>query len=265
VDTYSLQGRTARYASTQEDWDRVVASIRRVGRCGLDTEFYGPPGWDVTKSSCVDRAQVHVWSIAVAHGGRSPRGYQRAAGVTLPAEALSYGPVRKALEDPTVLKDAHNASIEYHVMRNVGITLRGLRNTLPKIRWVAPGRAATLEGFTLKQLMIDCLGRTPLGSYEALFSRPAYRERVRHKTESVCSCGARPCRRRGPEHVRTKTRREWTETAQSGTELIPLHEIVPGHALFTTLVVYASEDAEAAEELASYAETVGRKEVVLPW
>lgn len=148
----------------------------------------------------------------------------------------------------------------------MGVEIRGLVDTLSFSRVVLPG----LKKHGLKMHMADSLGRTPMGKYKDLFARPrlVVKTRVKKMKETTCSCGEPGCRKRKGHERQTRTWEDvYEEVVEQGTELTPLKEIVPGHALFETLVQYASEDAEAALELHEW---LGRRRIAhvrppVPW
>lgn len=234
----------ARWYPEPEQWVRLAALIRQRGIAGWDSET---EGHDPRETSPHGRARVVFWSLAVLTGTFHPRGYHRASGCTLPAAAMHHPALRSVLEDPDIIKVAHNAGYDEHSARNAGIRPRGVVNTLSLSRVVLPGR----QKHGLKALMVDCLGRRPMGSFKELFTRTVHDVRTvsRKRSEKVCSCGVPKCRKR-TGHVRTN--REWIDTWEEPVprqELTPLSEIVPGHSLFDTMVQYAAEDAEAALEI----------------
>lgn len=238
---------TARWFPEEGQWVALAKLCRAAGTVGWDSET---EGHDPRKTSPHGRARVVVWSLALAGRSLHPRGYRRATGCTLPLAAMLHPALRGVLEDPGVVKVAHNAGYDEHSARNHGIRPRGVVNTLTLVRLVLPWR----DTFGLKALMPDCLGRAPMGKFKDLFSRPRHGVRTKTKKmrEVTCSCGEAGCRKRKGH---AKEVREWTDTweeqCEMGTELTPLSEIAadPGHPMFPVLVQYAAEDAEAALEL----------------
>lgn len=238
------------YASDAADWERVAARLRTKGAFGLDTEFSGV---DLRSESCVRRARVHVWSVAVATGRLHPRGYPITAGVVLPADALSCPAIVGVLNDPKITKYVHNLPVDSHTLANHGIDLQGAVNTLSMARWMLPGIAS----YGLKDLM-PLFGRRPLGDFKELFRKPKRIPKVNKIREKGCSCGEEGCRKRKGPHEKWEKVRHEIEWIEKGFEPIPLTEIVPGHDLWDTLLKYAGEDAMAALELACWLPTVNR-------
>jgi hypothetical protein len=209
-----------------------------------------------------------VWSLAVPTSELHPRGFRRAAGVTLPGEALTYGPLRGVLEDPDIVKPAHNAPHDWHAARNAGVHVRGLVDTLPWARVALPEWAG-FPGHGLKELARRLLGRD-MTEYKDVLSEPnvvpvTRTHRVtRCLVEGVPCWYPAPCRRRGA-HKREVSTVETTEYVTRGTRLMPLESVVPGHPRHATLVGYAAQDAEAALELW---QLLGRQTVApveVPW
>jgi hypothetical protein len=182
----------ADYLSKSGQWVKMVEFVRAAGVCGLDTEFYG---MDPSKESCVKKAKIHVWSIAIRTDKMGPRGFKLCRGWCLPVEALEHPDVRALLEDKTVKKEVHNQPVDSHSLLNHGIRLRGGRNTLDYVKWQLPGLINTNGRFKLKALMNSLLGRDPictfkqLVTYERLIQVPYT---VKKKLKG-CSCGVPKC------------------------------------------------------------------------
>lgn len=238
------------YAETENDWKRVAVRLRAKGAFGLDSEF---DGVDLRRESCVGRARIHVWSVAVTTGRLHPRGYYETAGVVLPAAALGCGELVEVLTDPNITKYVHNLPVDSHALANHGIDLQGAINTLSMARWMLPGSPS----FGLKDLM-PRFGRKPVGDFRELFRRPMKILKTRMHRERGCECGTEKCRKRSTGHKKWETAREVEEWIEKGYEPIPLTEIVPGHPLWPVLLQYAGEDAMAALELVGWLCTVNR-------
>ena len=250
------------YADTPAAWDRVVAACRRAGRVGFDTETYGH---DIRSTSAPHRARIHVWSLAVSTGKLHPRGFYRAKGVMLPAAALEYRPLVELLEDPGVVKLAHNLPHDVHSARNHGIVVAGGIDTLPRARLTLVDELS----HSLKPLMERKLGRTVI-TFEQVLTEPNVIEVSRRTKRRVCSCGADACRlRKG--HEKSVVVDEWTEWVVRGTRLMPLESVVPGHERFDLLTRYAIQDAEGVLELDGYLDRAElhylrqRGDVEIPW
>ena len=236
-----------RYLDTPELWDKLVNKIYKLGEIGLDTEFYGV---DIKKESCVRRAKVHVWSIALRSPVFDARGYVKAAGFVLPASALLHPPIIRMLEDKAIRKAVHNQPVDAHALRNHGIRLRGGINTLNLARWCWP-EMNKVPGYTLKSLMTTKLGRDPICTFKELVSYIYYEPVVKYKQvkKNVYSCGINGCRKRN-HHTKTiqvETVETFRDRKCKGT--YPLEEITPGHPRWEKLVEYAAEDAVAALEM----------------
>jgi DNA polymerase I-like protein with 3'-5' exonuclease and polymerase domains len=265
-----------KYAASPQDWDKVVAVCKQAGRIGFDTETYGH---DIRKTSAPHRARIHVWSLAVPTPKLSPRGFHRARGVMLPAAALEYFPVIELLEDPDVVKLAHNLPHDHHSVANHGITLGGGEDTLHRARLMFPEEAS----HSLKPLLEFKTGRRVI-TFEDVVSEPNEVKVVKSHRRRECTCGTPKCRRHKTqetthpdgtvtvvEHIRAMV--EWTEetTKVRGIREMPLESIVPGHPRFDLLTRYAIQDAEGVLELDEYMTCVEprvmkeRGDVEIPW
>lgn len=237
----------ALFLDAPEQWDELAERCRRAGKIGLDTEFYNV---DVRKQSCVGRARVHVWSVAIRTRRMDPRGYHRARGWVLPVEALTHPSLRSMLEDAAVKKCIHNQPVDDHSINNHGVRLRGAINTLDLSRWAWPGLVKA-DGFGLKSLMAVKLGRTPVCEFSDVvrYRTTVTREKQRKVKLSLCDCGTPGCRLRTGH---TKTRSVLIETVIVEKEVdaeYPLESIITGHPRRPLLEEYAAFDAIAAVEL----------------
>lgn len=236
-----------RYLDRPEQWEELAERIRRAKICGLDTEFYG---LDVRKQSCVGRARVHVWSVAIRTTRLDPRGFHRARGWVLPVAALDHPALKAVLEDPAVRKCVHNQPVDDHALHNHGVDLRGCINTLDLARWCWPELVAG-DGFGLKALMQSKLARDPVCEFRDVVSdvRTVTKTKQKLVEQTRCSCGVEGCRKR-KGHDKTKVEAVVvTFTTKEETYEHPLESIVPGHERWDLLVEYAAEDAIAALEL----------------
>ena len=238
------------YLDTEEAWEALAGAMRAAKVVGLDSEFYG---LDVRKESCVARARVHVWSVAVRTAKRSPLGFSVAVGWVLPAAALLHPALRSVLEDQTIRKCVHNQPVDDHAFHNHGIDLRGCVNTLGLSRWHWPWLVSG-GGFGLKNLMSIKLRRPPIAEFKDVVNdvRQIEVRKLKQVTRGACSCGAEGCRKRKPAeaHVKSKvTSAEEVVTVKDEKFQHPLESIAPGHPRWELLVRYAAEDAVAALEI----------------
>lgn len=237
-----------RYCPDYPSWDLVARALLAAPLAGLDTEFHGV---EFGKQSCAGNALVHVWSVALPTGQKSPRGYTRALSRVLPSQALNHPGLRAWLTSADHAKVAHNMNVDVHAIENTsGMLVAGVQDSLALARWRWPDRVAGGGGYDLKTLARDVLGRRPVGEFDELFSRPRVVTRTRTVRGSDCACAVPGCRLRRQGHEKTKWERcEEYPVELKTTEMIPLPEIVPGHEKWETLVKYAGEDAEWALEL----------------
>lgn len=255
------------YLDKPKHWDTIVRLAREAGVIGVDTEFYNV---DPSKQSCVGRARIHVWSIAIRTARMGPMGFTLCRGWCLPAAALDYPPIVELLEDPKVKKELHNQPVDQHSFLNHGIMLRGARDTLNYVKWKRPELINTAGRFKLKALMTSLLGREPIDTFKRLVAdtRVVQVPKKKKQTLKGCSCGVSGCRQRatkadGVEHKKW-TKKSIITVMKDKTEKFnwPLQEIVPGHPRWERLVPYAIEDAIAALQIA---EVAGDTKDPAPW
>jgi hypothetical protein len=256
------KGRRVRWAEYQADWRKIADWILRAAEAGdpvgFDSEFEGE---DLRTHSPVGNVRIQVWSLALLTNQVTARGHRRAVGFTLPEAALHDVHIRGVLEDPDVIKVAHNAPVDIHATGNSKVRARGVVNSLSAARFVLPGRVEG-DGFGLKSMM-PLVGRHPVGEFKELFTLRELLEIAHRKTRKVCTCGVQGCKKRkGHERILE----EWVEyTAVPKEREVPLSEILdvgPRHPLWALLIVYAAEDAEAAVELYLRLMALGQRRTV---
>lgn len=224
----------SKYLSTPDEWKTLIDYIYEDGRpIGWDTEFTGVD-FDAGEN-CVGRSVLDVWSIGLYTGELHPRGYERAKGFVLPAEALAF--FKDLLEDESVKKAAHNSTVDVHTAFNAGVDVRGVVDTLHLCRFAFPGRFR----YGLDALAREFLDEQKFTSYTELCSIPKHVEKefkVRY-----CSCGVEGCRKRkGHEKVDAIE----TRLVEQGTILIPISMITPGTPRWPLKRKYAAQDAVLA-------------------
>lgn len=247
------------YLDQPAQWSELVARARRAGIVGLDTEFYGV---NVRRESCVGKARIHVWSVALRTKKADPAGFHKARGWVLPAAALEYPEIVELLQDQKVTKCVHNLPVDSHALDNHGVKLVGAVNTLNLARWAWP--ELVNDGFFgLKNLMVQKLRRAPVCEFADVvtYQETVTVERRRVKSVSVCDCGTSGCRlRKG--HAKTKSKIvAITDESINRKAEYPLQTILPGHERWDLLVKYAAEDAVAALEL----EELSKRSNPAPW
>lgn len=228
------------------EWDEIVRIIRKKGLCGLDSEFTGVDFKN--GDSCVNKAQIHVWSVAVLTDQIHPRGYRVARGAVLPRAALSYGPIVDLLQDPSILKPAHNSNVDVHAFYNAGVDVQGIINTLGLYRWMFPGRMT----FNLDDIGTDYLGVGKTESFDDLFRYPNMITVLKDKKVKVCDCGEDKCRKR-KGHTKTEIVIQEEVDKQAGWAYADQSLVVPGHPLWERYEAYARRDAVLAASAYDYA------------
>lgn len=237
------------FLGERSQWVALAATLRAAGTFGLDSEFYG---LDVRKQSCVGLARIHIWSVAIRTERLHPRGFHRAVGWVLPAEALECSELVAVLEDESIVKAVHNQPVDDHAFHNHGIKLRGCINTLGYARWKWPWLVSSV-GFGLKALMKEKLSRSPICEFLDVVSYEREIEIVTDKIRKVkrCACGVVGCRaRRLPEHAKCEANEPYqTQRTKKEKGQYPLESIVIGHERWELLVRYSAEDAIAGVEV----------------
>lgn len=241
------------YLDTEEEWDALITEVRRAGRAGLDTEFYGV---NPKEKSCYGRSRIHVFSVAVPAERLSPRGFHYCRGWCLPARALDYPPLRALLEGEGVQWELHNKSVDEHSFANHGIRLGRSRCTLDLIRWYFPGLINLPGRFKAKTLMVSLLGRQPIATFKQVvaYTRTVVVTKTKTEIVKVCSCGEDGCRKRKGHEKREEKREVTTSKEKTVKDVYPLESIVPGHERWPLLVKYAIDDAVAAFQFGELAD-----------
>lgn len=241
------------YADHPSQWDELVKRCRAAGHFGCDTEFYGV---DPSEQSCVGRARIHVWSIALRTAKRSPLGFHHCRGWMLPAVALEHPPLRALLEDKKVRKDFHNKSVDQHSFANHGIRLRGARCTLNLTRWNLPHLVNSPGRFKLKALMKALLRREPVATFKQVVQYDGTVEVRKTKTvkRKECVCGEEKCRAR-KGHTKLTVTEDVEVVTQKKVKLeYPLESIGPKHPRFALLTKYSIEDSVAGLQIGELAD-----------
>lgn len=247
------------YLDRPAQWDRLAERLGDPGRwpLGLDTETHGQPD----RTSPQHRARVQCWSVGVLTDARHPRGYRVAQGAVLPRAALEHPGLRRLLESD-VPKYAHNAPHDHHALRNEGVQVRALRDTLQWTRLQLPGLPL---GYGLKSLEVHLLGKPERPGFREVVELRYTETRARRRREKGCICGRTPCRSKSTSDWvdpvlgawRPHTRVSWRRYHPEPVELVRLRdvsEMVPGCPDWERWVAYALADAVGVLELADYLE-----------
>lgn len=235
------------FLATRDKWEKLATYLETQEVFGWDTEFEGVDFKDGL--SCVNRAKIDLWSIAVFDGGFSPRGFNTAKGYVLPPEAVPT--FKNVLENPDIKKPAHNSNVDAHCMYNVGVDVQGIVNTLTLARWLIPDRFT----YGLDTLGEDYLGRGKTAKFQELFSEDIFETVNKPKPTRVCSCGVPKCMKRIGHEKHVELIDNFVDK-KIGTRIIPLHTVRPGHRLWEKYVDYAKVDAVIALELYDFFSTI---------
>lgn len=230
------------YVDSEAKWRKLVDYIyEHKEPIGLDSEFT-----DVDFDSgdnCVGRAKLDVWSIALGTGELHPRGYETARGYVLPRESLAT--FKDLLEDESIIKAAHNSTVDVHTFFNDGVDVRGVVDTLHLCRFAYPGRFK----YGLDVLSREFLDESKFMSFNDLCSVPAF------KTKQVkikkCACGEDGCRKRKASGGLSHDKYVIIEDVdvEHGTTTIPISDITHTSLRWNDKVEYAGQDAVLALEL----------------
>lgn len=222
-----------KYLDNPDKWPVLASRLRAAGEFGTDTETYGQPN----KTSPQFRTKIHCWSVAVLTKQDSGKGYRKAVGVVLPAEALSCPDLVEVLEDKTIAKWAHNAPHDIHSFYNHGIKIANCNDSLQWLRVVCPGQ----RNYGLKPWSIWGLGYGARPTYKELVTYKKTIIQAKRKIEKGCICGTTPCRKRSNTewlsgsgiylpHTRVTWRR-FTPTAKVVDATYEITQFVPGASL----------------------------------
>ena len=253
------------YLATEKEWKECADILSTQSAIGLDSEFTGV---DFSLGqSCVNRAKIHVWSVAIQTDNLHPRGYHRAIGCVLPVSAIET--FRPILENPSIVKAIHNAPVDVHAFYNSGVDIVGVVNTLSLCRWALPGRSR----YNLDDICNSCLGSGKADSFNDICRIEKFRTEIKSKVvkSKVCmtcgdpAAGGFICRRRKYPHIRTEVEHITTEEKvyRDGWEYIDQHIIIPGHPLWERYEEYAMVDAVRAIEIYDFCNRVDKQTEVL--
>jgi hypothetical protein len=252
----------SRFLDNPGDHEALATVIREARLCGWDTETYGH---NVRESTPAFRAKIDEWSLAVRLVSAPPtaRGYRPCVGFALPLSALLSGPLRAVLEDPIVVKVAHNARHDVHAAANYGVVVRSVRDTLDLARLVYPH----LKEFNLKALRQSALGKPVRDTFRILTEDEVTQVPVPYL---ACLCGKPGCRR-SKRDKKTGEEHRLVGCMKYKTVKVPvgIQDIVPGHKRQQAKIDYMVDDAVDGlelDELLEYRLTeMSARVPVLPW
>jgi len=239
---------SSRYLGDRNQWKKLLDFIYQDRQpVGWDTEFEGVD-FDAG-NNCVGTSRIDLWSLGLFTGELHPRGYGVATGYVLPPEATGY--FKGFLEDDSIVKPAHNSTVDVHTMYNAGVDVVNVVDTLHLSRFAFPGKFK----YGLDALSREMLDESKFMSFSDLTAVPAYvPKEVKVKK---CVCGEEGCRKRKGDH--TKYIELETITVERGTTNIPISSIRPGHEKWDSYTQYAGQDAVLALELFDFASKKLRK------
>jgi hypothetical protein len=229
---------------THENADAVLTTLAAHTTWGLDSEF---DNVELSWQSPVCAARCDVVSLAVPVGPLGSGGFHECASWVVPSELL--GRFKAGLENPAILKVAHNLPMEAHTLRNAGIKLRGGLNTLSMARFVYPERANLVRGnFDLDSLCHDRFGRRKTEDFDELFGYDDFVTETREMNRSWClTCEGLNCKKKiGHPH---EMRRVVVPYQKKLRKHLPLYDVRPGHQLFERYKIYSAVDAVLAFQL----------------
>lgn len=256
----------ATYLSEPSEWDDLAAQCRASRPAvGYDTEF---DGVDINSESTVGRARIHVFSLAVVPPGatESALGFKHPVGYVLPERALRHPSIRALLEDREVEKAIHNQPVDSHATWNSGVALRGGINTLDMARFVYPWRAQLVRGnYDLDSICKWRVGQGKTDDFDDLLGYDAQEPYTVEKTFKLCACGEVGCRKKKAPHDTKSDVQRVVSLSRLVRRILPLEQLVPGHALWDRYIAYAASDAVLALILYQCMLLDGQKERPYPW
>ena len=246
---------------------RAIDEIAKHAAVGYDSEF---DGVRIGEESCVGKARVDVFSIAVPAGPITPVGFTPCKSWVFEGDLLTYGPVRAFLGASQVTKCVHNLTVDAHAAANQGVGIRGGLNTLSMARFVYPERANLARGnYDLDSLCQWRVGFGKVDDFTELFGYYDYEPYEEEVTKQRCwGCGEVGCRKKKGLHELKESVRVTVTRAKKVRRHHPLSGCRPGGPLgdkFSRYVKYAAADAELALILYQMLLIDGRKERAYPW
>ena len=255
----------SQYLDTVGSWLWLLQQLKAASDAGFCTAYDTETiGCDPEEETAVYWARPVIWSIGIADGDLTARGYRKARGFVLPWQALpvfqpwlrgDYGDVW-----------AFNARFDRHACKNLNIETAApngrsvVKDVLDYMRVLDPGH----DSYGLKACTPRYLGYTMMGKFKDVFKLPRSRE-VQKKRKTCTwdeSHHVGEGRRKKCEVCDSLLRIEtWTEVKQLSDRFVPLQEVLgltpsmevtPGESeLWPVAVTYAGLDAIATAEQAS--------------
>ena len=239
------------YLQSETEWAELARYLTEdyVGPIGLDSEFEGVNFAE--GDSCVNKADITVWSLAALGSILDPRGFLRASGAVLPRAALDFRPITQILTSQR-RKVLHNSNVDVHAFYNAGVDLDGVVNSLSLARWTLPGRLT----YGLDDLGVDVLGHGKTESFADLFRYPNIIQVQKQKKVKRCSCQSEGCRLRKAryvpdldifvEHSKYESVEVETVDKHDGWGFVSQYSVIAEgdkHPLWKRYIAYAQRDA----------------------
>lgn len=249
----------SKYLETEKEWLWLLEELKTACKLGFCTAFDTETlGCDPEEETAVYWARPLIWSIGIADGDMTARGYRRARGFVLPWQALyvfvewfkgAFGAVY-----------SFNGRFDRHAVANLGIETGGVKDILDYLRVLDPGH----EKYSLKDTTPRNLGYEMMGKFLKVFVEERWKVTIRKK--KVCTWdeshdyggGARKKCETCRSLLKTET---WEERKQLSDRQVSLAEvcgltydlqITPNESsLWPVAVCYAGLDAISTAEQAS--------------
>lgn len=247
--------------------NQAAAAISAHPVVGYDSEFDGVA---IGEESCVGKARVDVFSIAVPAGRPTALGATPCKSWVFEGKFLGYDPIKKLLESPRFTKCVHNLTVDAHAAANSGVRIQGGLNTLSMARFVYPERANLPRGnYDLDSLCKWRVGIGKTDDFEELFGYEDFEQYEEQVVKQKCwGCGEVGCRKKKGIHELKEPVQATVTRSKKVRRLHPLSHCRPGGPLaakFDRYVRYAAADAELALILWQMMQIDGRAERDYPW
>ncbi len=187
------------------------------------------------------------------------------------------------LADPTLTGFAHNAGHDIHSLRNEGVEVANIQDSLQWARVAVPG----MQQYGLKEIERWALGYPPRPSFLDMVTYQFDVVTARGKNHKACICGAVPCKAKSTSdwlgddgvwrpHIRVRWR-TFTPQHRFEKRRIEVPEFVPGAKLpplvwggktldrLEAFWDYSKADAVRGIEAVDWLRNQKRRALVYPW